>query len=103
MHLQVETVFEESEYTIMLKGLVDYSTIDQFSFHPPEQTSQITLDLSEVEFIDSTGIGTILSVIHYAGERQIGVEFEGLNDATQELFETLGVFKIMEALLRERC
>ncbi|GGA29693.1 STAS domain-containing protein [Paenibacillus physcomitrellae] len=102
MTLKVETTIKESVFTIILKGLIDYSTVDEFnSFQVPENVSRIIVSFKEVDFIDSTGIGSVLTLIHFASDHDIQVEFVDLDDSTRELFETIGVFKVMEALLKE--
>lgn len=101
MTLKVETAVHGTLFTVTLSGLFDYSTIDDFSFDIPAGISKIAVNFAEVDFIDSTGIGSILGIIHMASEKSLEVEFTGLNESTRVLFETLGVFKVMEALLKE--
>lgn len=89
---------KESTYLVKLTGLMDYSTVDGFEFQIPEDVSKVVVDFSELDFIDSTGIGAILSIIHAAFERDVYLEFVGLNEIVKDLFRTVGVFDIMKAL-----
>lgn len=52
----------------------------------------------ELEFIDSTGIGAILEVIHLANKNGIIVQLEDLSDDAREIFDIIGVFQIQESL-----
>jgi|GEM_PF-999574 len=99
MSFETQTEVRGAVLFVKLIGLMDYSTVDNMKLEIPEHIRKIVVDFSRMDFIDSTGIGSLLSVIYTAGERNLDVEFEGLNDSTRELFETVGVFRIMEALL----
>lgn len=90
----------ETTFFVKVTGLMDYSTVDNFKVDIPDNITNIVIDFSGLDFIDSTGIGSILSIIYAAGDRGIGVKFKGLNKETQELFETVGVYRIKEALLK---
>ncbi|MBP1153982.1 MULTISPECIES: STAS domain-containing protein [unclassified Paenibacillus] len=98
--MSLETQYETkgSIFYIKIVGLMDYSTIDNFNVEIPEKITEIVVDFSALEFIDSTGIGAILSIIYKAVDRGIVVEFVSLNETVGELFDTVGVFRIIEAL-----
>lgn len=100
MAFEMREEVRETTFFVKLTGLMDYSTVDNFQVDIPDNITHIVIDFSGLDFIDSTGIGSILSIIYAAGERGIGVEFIGLNQDTQELFETVGVYRVKEALLK---
>ncbi|TVY08079.1 STAS domain-containing protein [Paenibacillus cremeus] len=100
MSLKIEASINASTFMLKLFGLMDYSTIDGFKLDIPENIDKIQIDFTNIDFIDSTGIGSLISIIYTAEERGLDVEFTGLNDSTRDLFETVGVFRIMEALLK---
>lgn len=91
----------EATYIVKIIGLMDYSTVDGFEFNIPENISKVVVDFTALDFIDSTGIGAILSMIYAASERKVSIAFTGLNEAVYDLFKTVGVFDIMKALNRE--
>lgn len=100
MSLVMKEEIKGSTLYVSVIGLMDYSTADNFKLDIPDNITNIVIDFSGLNFIDSTGIGSILSIIYTAGDRGIGVNFKGLNKDTQELFETVGVYRIKEALLK---
>ncbi|NHN35421.1 STAS domain-containing protein [Paenibacillus agricola] len=100
MNLEIQKEVKDSVLFIKIIGLMDYSTVDSFKVEFPNNLNKIVVDFSGLDFIDSTGIGSILSIIHTASDRGVDVKFEGLNENTRELFDTVGVYRVMEALLR---
>ncbi|WP_170163496.1 STAS domain-containing protein [Brevibacillus gelatini] len=100
MSLVMKEEINGSILNVQVIGLMDYSTVDNFMVEIPDNITKIVIDFSGLDFIDSTGIGSILSIIHAAADRGIVVTFEGLNKETDELFELVGVYIIKEALLQ---
>jgi anti-anti-sigma factor len=103
MQLTISKKIEESTLIFHIQGVMDYSTIsdaDELT-QLPECINCVIVDFSELEFIDSTGIGSIIGLLHTAFEKNKDVTFRGLNDDAREVFETVGVFRIMEALRKE--
>jgi anti-anti-sigma factor len=105
MDLVIAVSVASSVCTVKFTGTLDYSTAENFipQDEIPQGISSCTLDFSSLEFIDSTGIGLIISILHEAKDRNIGVVFASMNPETEELFDTIGVFKIREQLLRKGC
>ncbi|MFC0213601.1 STAS domain-containing protein [Paenibacillus chartarius] len=106
MHLETHNEVHGEICTIKIIGLLDYSTIDSFKADIPNLINKIIVDFTSLDFIDSTGIGAVLSILYEASARGIGVEFAGLNEAVNELFSTVGVFQIMKGLgvgVGQRC
>ncbi|WP_284036401.1 STAS domain-containing protein [Neobacillus sp. 114] len=103
MYLTIKHFIEDTTQHIKLRGLLDFSTVDAFNFVEkiPEHIASIDVDFSELEFIDSTGIGAIISILHKANSLGAEVDFIGMSEETKELFETIGVFDIKESLLGE--
>ncbi|MFC4401655.1 STAS domain-containing protein [Gracilibacillus xinjiangensis] len=85
-------------------GVLDYSTIEPFTEEVrsiKQGIKKVSIDFRGLEFIDSTGIGAIINLVHEANSKQFEVELEGISSDTREVFETIGVFQIMETLQRE--
>lgn len=103
MNFAVESVVDGEAQVIKLIGTLDFSTVD--SFHVDglinESRKEFIVDFSELEFIDSTGIGAILSILHKASNLNAQVQFIEMTTETIELFETIGVFDIKKSLLGE--
>jgi stage II sporulation protein AA (anti-sigma F factor antagonist) len=98
MTLEITTELKNTTLFVRIIGLMDYSTIDHFQVEIPDSITKIVIDFTKLDFIDSTGIGAILAIIYNAKERDRQVEFAGLNDTVMDLFETVGVFRVMAAL-----
>lgn len=101
MNLIVESFVEGPKQVLKLKGILDYSTVDTFNFSEITSGSitEIDVDFSNLEFIDSTGIGAIISIIHMAVKLKAKVYFIGMTDEIIDLFDTIGVFEIKKSLL----
>jgi len=61
-----------------------------------EQHARIVIDLGDVEFIDSAGIGTLISCLRACGERQGQLRLCRLNRPVQALFELMRMHRIFE-------
>jgi anti-anti-sigma factor len=88
-----------------VKGILDISTVDLFTEHTIHLFGELgghrilAVDFSGLEFIDSTGIGVILEFIYESKERGLAVRFEGIHEEIAEIFETIGVMRVLEAML----
>ncbi|WP_419882328.1 STAS domain-containing protein [Peribacillus sp. B-H-3] len=91
--------------TVILKiiGILDISTINGILpfLELENEVEKLIFDFSDLEFIDSTGIGIIIEAIYQSQEVNFTIELKGLDEETREIFETVGVFKILEAIQRE--
>jgi anti-anti-sigma factor len=103
MNLAVESVVDGDRQIFKLIGILDFSTVDSFNIDHliNESIKEFEVDFSDLEFIDSTGIGAILTILHKASSLNAQVQFTGLNAEKIDLFETIGVFDIKKSLLGE--
>lgn len=103
MFLTVTPKIEGTILNIGLSGVLDYSTVDSFDIMNalPEGITCIDVDFSKLDFIDSTGIGAIISILHTGRAIGASVEFKSMSEETKELFATIGVFEIKKSLLNE--
>lgn len=86
---------------LYVSGVLDYSTMGLFVNHVgsiEKEISKVIVDFTDLEFIDSTGIGAIVNLFHEAYENDFDVELQGIEDEVKELFDTVGVFQILESL-----
>jgi anti-anti-sigma factor len=98
MHLEIRQERKDTTLLLHITGVMDYSTVDGMICDIPEGICRLTFELSGLDFIDSTGIGSVLSMIYEANDRRVQVTFEGLNEIVKELFDTVGVFRIIQSL-----
>jgi len=61
-----------------------------------EQHNRIVIDLSNVEFIDSAGVGTLISCLRIVTEREGQLRLCGLNRAVRVLFELMRMHRLFE-------
>lgn len=61
-----------------------------------EHYNKIVLDLNNVDFIDSAGIGTLVSCLRIVTEHQGQLRLCGLNRAVIALFELMRMHRIFE-------
>jgi anti-anti-sigma factor len=92
-----------SHIVLEIEGTLDISTISVFEEHTSkfERMSILTVDFTKLEFIDSTGIGAILELVYVTKEKGASIRLEGLHDNIKDIFDTVGVLRVIEALRRE--
>lgn len=103
--LVVETQKNEMEYRIILEGVLDIATVDIFHERvdqlEEEQITSLIIDFSKLLFIDSTGIGAMLRVVYLSRDKNFKVQLEGMNENIEDIFETVGVMRVLAALQKE--
>jgi anti-anti-sigma factor len=87
---------------IHVNGQLDISTSEDFAerVSVPDQASEVVLDFTKLTFIDSTGIGAILEFIYQLKENNRKMNIIGLNEEMKDVFETIGVLRVLDALQR---
>ncbi|GGE29765.1 anti-sigma factor antagonist [Pullulanibacillus camelliae] len=104
MSLMINKKVDDQTMTLYLKGIVDITTTAQLNPYLEEITDQLKaliFDFTEVEFMDSTGIGSILNAIYLAQEMEFKVIFKGVNELVDQVFDTVGIYQILETVQRE--
>ncbi|WP_010649923.1 STAS domain-containing protein [Oceanobacillus massiliensis] len=102
--IDVAITIKDKTCRIFVSGILDYATMEAFNEKIrliDEGTDKVIINFEGLEFIDSTGIGSIINLVHEANDKQFQVELEGINDEVSVLFETIGVFQILETLQKE--
>ena len=81
MELNISTNPTPERYTIRVSGEVDISNADKLreaiDFALEQPTEEICLDLTDVAYIDSTGIGVLVGAAHHAADH--GKDFSAIN------------------------
>jgi anti-anti-sigma factor len=103
--LIAETQRNDGVYSIVLEGILDIATVDIFHERvdhlEEEDISILIVDFSKLLFVDSTGIGATLRAIYLSRDKGFTVQLEGMSENIKEIFETVGVMRILEALQKE--
>ena len=63
-----------------------------------QRTSKIILDLTQVRFIDSTGLGAILSALRQLNAKNGDLKLCGMSRSVRVLFELVRMHRIVEIL-----
>ena len=80
-----------------ISGRLDASNSDEFkkSFSSYiEKTANFVLDCSQLDFIDSTGLGAIISILKTSTEHSGDILITSLQDKPKMLFEITRAYKI---------
>lgn len=103
MGLEVKKVIQDSTVVLRIKGILDISTTSLISAQLEElgDIEGLVFDFSELEFIDSTGIGSILEAIHLSYEQNFTIKLQGVDELTDHVFETVGLYQLLGALQKE--
>jgi anti-anti-sigma factor len=94
----------KSYITILsLKGILDISTsaVIEKCLEEVKDIKELIIDFSNLEFIDSTGIGSIINAVYLSKEKSFKLKLQGVNELTNQVFETIGLYQIIEAIQGE--
>jgi anti-anti-sigma factor len=101
--LEIDTKHLDDTYYLTLIGQLDIGTEEKMNILADHLTNKefgkykkISIDLSELSFIDSTGIGALLKFIFKTNENGIKVNIVAMNTVVAEVLELVGVYSIMK-------
>ncbi len=81
--------------TVVVEGEVDVATApslrDELYRLIEGGASRVVVDLSGMDFIDSTGLGVFVGALKRARERGGGIELRGLKPSARKVFEITGL------------
>ena len=63
-----------------------------------ESVHTVTVDLSDVNHIEASGIATLVEALKIAGPRQIRLHLQGLHGSVLRLFEVTGLLPLFETI-----
>jgi anti-anti-sigma factor len=103
MSLTVEKKVQENTLILQIKGVLDISTAHVIEpyLEGIDPIETVILDFSDLELIDSTGIGAIINAIYLSKEKNIQLKIQGMNEITHHVFETVGLYQVLDALKGE--
>lgn len=95
MELNINTNPTPERYTIRVSGEVDISNADKLreaiDFSLEQPTEEICLDLTDVAYIDSTGIGVLVGAAHHAADHGKGFSAINAQAGVMRVAQLLGV------------
>ena len=97
--LQIETVKAPEETLVRCTGRITSSTSADLqsavrSLIP--QTSRIVLDLTDVTYMDSSGLGAVVSLYVTARRQECQLKLINLNQRLKQLFRLTQLSKVLE-------
>ncbi|MCH1625052.1 STAS domain-containing protein [Ferdinandcohnia quinoae] len=103
MGLTISKACNETTLTLFLEGILDISTANVIDPYLEELDGINTLiiDFSKLEFIDSTGIGSIMGAIFMSKEKGLKLKFQGEDELTKQVLETVGLYDILNTVQGE--
>jgi len=95
------TVNQDNTHTVLtVAGEIDLSTSGQLDSAVIEalaqETSHLTLDLSEVTFLDSSGLGVIVKALKRAKESNTTFDVVAANERVLKVFNLTGLAEVIE-------
>jgi anti-anti-sigma factor len=63
-----------------------------------QSIDRVTVDLSDVNHIEASGIATLVEALKMAGPRQIRLHLHGLHGSVLRLFEVTGLLPLFETI-----
>ncbi|MFD2679173.1 STAS domain-containing protein [Bacillus seohaeanensis] len=103
MELLVKKEVKGSTITFILEGILDITTANVMDPYLAEIDSieVLVIDLSQLEFLDSTGIGSLMNAIYLSQEKDFKIKLQGIDELTDQIFETVGLYQILKAMQGE--
>lgn len=101
MSLKIKKKVNEKSVILHIDGILDISTTHLLELYLKElddNVETLVFDFTNLEFIDSTGIGSIMNAIYLSQEKHFKLKLQGINDLTNQLFEMVGLYQILEAI-----
>jgi anti-sigma B factor antagonist len=99
MDLRVQVIGESASRTVSLNGTCDLATAPELRealavISPPDVTD-VMLDVSDVDFMDSTGLGIVLGLLRRLREGGGTMKIAGAHGAVRRLLELTELDKVI--------
>lgn len=100
MNLQIDVTDQDNQVTVYVSGEIDiYTAPDLKNKLVPltkEKGKIVSVDLTDVNYMDSTGIGVFISALKSTKEHESDLQLVNLQDRILRLFEITGLTEIMD-------
>lgn len=95
MPLEIESKMEKDKLILKMSGVLDISTVEllQNSINHLGEIKKVICDFENIRFVDSTGVGSIVSVIRACRKDEISIK---INSILPEVFEVLDILGLPE-------
>jgi anti-sigma B factor antagonist len=100
LNLDVKVKREDLTCIVLIKGEIDAYTAPQLKSElvpiAEEKDTNLIIDLTEVSYIDSTGLGVFVGTLKSTRRSGGGLRLVGLNERVRRLFKITGLDEIMD-------
>lgn len=103
--LDIKTIVNGRIGTLSLIGDLDIASVDLFKSkieNIVDNVNSIVIDLAKLEFIDSTGVGSLIQVIRKLSEKNIDVKVINISSEVFEVLDLLGIPELLGEELFKR-
>ena len=98
--MQIKSQFMEGVHFLFLKGRLDSSTVKELknNIHHINKAKgvKLVIDLGEVEFIDSSGLGSLVAGYRLVSSEAGDIKLSSPTPQTQSLFELTRMDKLFD-------
>ena len=102
LDLDVDATVDGSKATVAIRGELDVYTAPKLRgrLHEllDEGVSEITLDLADLSFIDSSGLGVIVGALKRLRERDGNLVLRAPSRSTSKVLEITGLSRILDVI-----
>lgn len=106
MNLEVNTKREENKHIVQLSGEIDVYTAPRLkeTLIPisKQKGIEIIIDLSGIDYIDSTGLGVFIGTLKEADNNGSKLKIIGAKERISRLFSITGLDEVMEIDVDEK-
>lgn len=99
MNISIDVTENKDEYLVTVKGELDVYTAPELKqvFEPIAATGEhnLVVDLSELNYMDSTGLGIFVGTLKDLNKHNKELHVLGVNDRIMKLFEITGLRDLM--------
>ncbi|QKS70196.1 STAS domain-containing protein [Paenalkalicoccus suaedae] len=100
MNLEINVTESENQNLAQVSGEVDVYTASKLkeTLHPlaEQPNKHLIVDLSDVNYIDSTGLGIFIGTLKSTEKSGSTLTLTGLNERVRRLFEITGLNEVIE-------
>jgi anti-anti-sigma factor len=92
--LDIETTKKLSKANVNMLGELDISTVEKFRQAVDclmEDCTEIIINFEKVEFVDSTGVGSLVQIINKLKAQDISFKIADIPQDIYEVFDLLGI------------
>ena len=103
-HLAIAVDRSGMEVIVRLNGRIDVDSSPDIRdcllaiLSGKQSVHAVTVDLSDVNHLEASGIATLVEALKIAGPRQIRLHLQGLHGSVLRLFEVTGLLPLFETI-----